>query len=242
MAVVITSEQENSYWSSSGLRRSHSQAKFSTRSAGVFHTSSSASRIHDLYQQVQPSVKSYIDSSNDSTAPSSPRTIQASTPDLSCSSTPASNLSLSTDHESCVEPILRGLADDEGVSFPDYNGYLDATDSPEELEPPPSHNSDASITDGIPPTPDDKPPSVDDTALGVQPTRHVDYLSHEWKEEDIWSSWKHIVSNRDDLNNAARLENASWRTWIKAKNKLKTVSPETLNWFVVTFIAFMASC
>lgn len=233
MAVVITSEQESSYFGTSSLRRSHSQAKFSSRSSGPFHTSSSASRIHDLYQQVQPSVKHFIDDSNNSTCPSSPRTIQASTPDLSCSSTPASNLSLSTDHESCDGPILRGLADDDDIIFPDYNGYLDATPSPEELEPPPSpRQSNSDATASIPPTPD-KPPSVDDTALGIQPTRHVDYLSHDWREEDIWSSWKHIVSNREDLNNAARLENASWRTWIKAKNKLKTVSPETLNWFVV---------
>jgi hypothetical protein len=28
------------------------------------------------------------------------------------------------------------------------------------------------------------------------------------------------------------LENASWRTWMKAKNNLKTISPESLNWFV----------
>jgi hypothetical protein len=58
-------------------------------------------------------------------------------------------------------------------------------------------------------------------------------LSHNWKEEDIWSSWKHIVSAKGQYNNSARLENASWRTWIKAKNKLKTVSPETLNWYVL---------
>lgn len=33
-----------------------------------------------------------------------------------------------------------------------------------------------------------------------------------------------------DSINAARLENASWRTWAKARNNLKTVSPEILNW------------
>lgn len=244
MAVVITSEQESSYFGGSGLRRSHSQAKFSTRSSGAFHTSSSASRIHDLYQQVQPPVKTFVDDSNNSTASSSPRTIQASTTDLSCSSTPASNLSLLTDHEGCDGTILRGLADDDDIVFPDYNGYIDTTPSPEDLEPPPSPrlaNSDTSTTASIPPTPD-KPPSVDDTAVGIQPTRHVDYLSHEWREEDIWSSWKHIVSNRDGFGNAARLENASWRTWIKAKNKLKTVSPETLNWFVLTFASCGISC
>ena len=70
----------------------------------------------------------------------------------------------------------------------------------------------------------------DDTAIRAIPSRHVDYLSHNWKEEDIWESWKYIVSRRGDYSNSARLENASWRTWVKSKNKLKTVSPETLNW------------
>lgn len=233
MAVVITTE-ESTYFGSSGLRRSHSQAKFSTRQSGGFHTSSSASRIHDLYQQ---SPKNIYPDSNNSTAPSSPRTIQVSTADLSCSSTPASNLSLSTESDVCDEPILRGLGEDnDDIVFPDYNGFQ--TPSPEELEPPPSpraassSGNDTSTTASIPQTPDlwETVPAADDTAVGVQPTRHVDYLSHEWREEDIWSSWKHIVSNRDSFNNAARLENASWRTWMKAKNHLKTISPETLNW------------
>jgi hypothetical protein len=70
----------------------------------------------------------------------------------------------------------------------------------------------------------------DDTAVRIQPSNHVDYLSHNWKEEDIWSSWKHIVSKRIAYSNSARLENASWRTWMKSKNKLKTISPESLDW------------
>lgn len=70
----------------------------------------------------------------------------------------------------------------------------------------------------------------DDTAIQTEPTRHVDYLSHNWKEEDIWSSWRHIVAKRKVYSNSPRLENASWRTWAKSKNHLKTVSPETLNW------------
>ncbi|SPO06919.1 related to negative regulator of glucose-repressible genes [Cephalotrichum gorgonifer] len=70
----------------------------------------------------------------------------------------------------------------------------------------------------------------DDTAVRAQPTRHVDYLSHSWAEEEIWSSWRYIVSRPKDYVNAVRLENALWRTWLKKKNNLKTVSPETLNW------------
>lgn len=74
----------------------------------------------------------------------------------------------------------------------------------------------------------------DDNDVVVEPERHVDYLSHEWKESEISNSWKYIIlkkKKRDvDLVNAARLENASWRTWAKARNNLKTVSPEVVNW------------
>ncbi|PVH68229.1 hypothetical protein DL98DRAFT_522872 [Cadophora sp. DSE1049] len=63
-----------------------------------------------------------------------------------------------------------------------------------------------------------------------QPSRHVDYLCHNWKEEDIWSSRKHIVSKRKAYCNSARLENALWRTWTKSRYRLKTVPPETLDW------------
>lgn len=71
---------------------------------------------------------------------------------------------------------------------------------------------------------------ADDSVVRHEPSRHVDYLSHDWKEEDIWASWRYMVGKRKVYSNAARLENASWRTWAKAKFKLKTVSPETLNW------------
>ncbi|KAH6982394.1 hypothetical protein EDB80DRAFT_592767 [Ilyonectria destructans] len=70
----------------------------------------------------------------------------------------------------------------------------------------------------------------DDSAMKPGPWRQVDYLSHDWQEEDIWSSWKYVTTRRREYPNSSRLENASWRAWIKCKYKLKTVSPETLNW------------
>lgn len=73
-------------------------------------------------------------------------------------------------------------------------------------------------------------PAADDSSVEDEPSRHVDYLSHEWREEDIWSSWRYVAARRNDYSNGARLENASWRTWAKAKNNLGTISPETLNW------------
>jgi hypothetical protein len=70
----------------------------------------------------------------------------------------------------------------------------------------------------------------DDIALKQEPSRHVDYLSYEWKEEEIWSSWRHIVSQRKIYGEKSRLENASWRTWAKQKSNLRTVPPQNLNW------------
>ncbi|XBW35442.1 hypothetical protein QEN19_001008 [Hanseniaspora menglaensis] len=143
----------------------------------------------------------------------------------------------------------------------------------------------------------------DDVDLYQEPSRHVDYFSHNWDESDISKSWKYIIlqkkkkkqtENNDNLGmhhqddysrsgsvashsgtpqsssfnpssktltkeaghdendessdllklttqlhdleidmdaiNASRLENASWRTWAKARNNLKTVSPEIVNW------------
>lgn len=76
-------------------------------------------------------------------------------------------------------------------------------------------------------------PAEDDTSMRHEPSRHVDYLSHEWKEEDIWSSWRYITSRRKQYGNSSRLENASWRTWGKTKHRLSTVSPAKLNWYVL---------
>jgi hypothetical protein len=73
-------------------------------------------------------------------------------------------------------------------------------------------------------------PAADDSSLEEEPSRHVDYLSHEWKEEDIWTSWRHIVARRGVYENSLRLENASWRTWAKLKGNIGTISPEALNW------------
>jgi len=62
------------------------------------------------------------------------------------------------------------------------------------------------------------------------PSIAVDYLSHDWKEDDVWASWKAMTKHKSELANGVRLENASWRTWAKKRGKLKTISPETLNW------------
>ncbi|KIY70547.1 hypothetical protein CYLTODRAFT_451584 [Cylindrobasidium torrendii FP15055 ss-10] len=70
----------------------------------------------------------------------------------------------------------------------------------------------------------------DDSAVSTLPRSQVDYLSHDWEEEDVWKSWRNMTRQKNEIANGMRLENASWRTWWKQRNKLKTISPETLNW------------
>jgi len=73
--------------------------------------------------------------------------------------------------------------------------------------------------------------TMDDISLCPDPSRHVDYLSHDWSEEDIWATWKRLQSKRQAPNMAERLENATWRAWAKVRLNLKTVSPESFNWY-----------
>ncbi|KAN0063712.1 protein phosphatase regulator [Thecaphora frezii] len=81
------------------------------------------------------------------------------------------------------------------------------------------------------PTVANNAPAPDDAQIeSKMPSICVDYLSHDWTDEDVWSSWKAMTKQKDKIANGVRLENASWRTWAKQRGKLKTISPETLNW------------
>jgi hypothetical protein len=75
-------------------------------------------------------------------------------------------------------------------------------------------------------------PAADDTSLEDEPSRHVDYLSHDWREDNICSSWRYVIRWRSKYSNGVRLENASWRTWAKTRGNLGTISPESLDWCV----------
>lgn len=70
----------------------------------------------------------------------------------------------------------------------------------------------------------------DDTDIEIEPSRHVDYFSHQWDVGDISKSWRYIIQKRKNVANSARLENASWRTWAQRRSNLKTINPELLNW------------
>ena len=111
--------------------------------------------------------------------------------------------------------------------FPQFDSYSQPSEPSESSDSQAeSVTTDTTASDSPLPT-----PSVsDDTAIKTEPSQHVDYLSHDWREEDVWSSWRHIVSQRKVYGQQSRLENAAWRTWVKSKFGLPTVSPETLNW------------
>lgn len=231
----------SSHFGSSSLRRSSSQTSFFLNHPPSL---SRASNLQSSYSSSGYDIR--LPNSLPSSAPSSPRLAQAEfSIQSSYLSTPSSSLSLDAQCDN----------EDDDIQFPSYNdGHC--YDQKAELSPPllpptglqqpenpqssgccdRSLMEKASAVTVIPrlnlsdPLSDPMPVAGDDTAIRCEPSRHVDYLSHDWKEEDIWSSWRHIVARRKVYKNSPRLENASWRSWAKSKNRLKTVSPEKLNW------------
>jgi len=169
-----------------------------------------------------------------SSAPSSPQLEHATfSRRASYTSTPASSLSLD----------IRGDADNDGeLDFPSYEkcGSLSQVEEAQQPEPVVEDEGKPLAT---PVLEDEESQGTcrprDDSTLENEPTRHVDYLAHEWKLEDIWSSWRYVVARRKVYSNSVRLENASWRTWAKAKDNLRTVTPESLNWCVMFVICLL---
>lgn len=78
-----------------------------------------------------------------------------------------------------------------------------------------------------------------DAVLG--PGICVDYLSYNFDEMDLAASWRVMTKQKKEIVNGLRLENASWRTWWKKKNGLSTISPETLNWYVLFSLSLSLS-
>lgn len=196
---------------------------------GPIRSPSSASLSYDSYTPLRKNPYSLPDLRSPSL--SSSRT-------SSLHSTPSSSISLDTKSD-------ESSSEDDGLSFPNYTSARQyskgaAPFDRDTLKPAPAvvqpgalpspSPSEALSSDTPLTTPDPLPMSEDDTAVRKEPSHHVDYLSYEWREEDIWSSWRHIVEHRKVYGERSRLENASWRTWAKSQFKLKTVSPETLNW------------
>ncbi|KAF9767723.1 hypothetical protein IL306_015072 [Fusarium sp. DS 682] len=129
--------------------------------------------------------------------------------DMSCSSTPARGISTLFDHDEeiyLVEPsahdarlpqLLKDrflVARDDGLA---RRLNLKAGDSYNAL-PIDNDNPADTSTGGSPELGEFHERADDDTAINAQPWRNVDYLAHDWKEEDIWSSWKYITSRRGE--------------------------------------------
>ncbi|KAF2754275.1 hypothetical protein EJ05DRAFT_489501 [Pseudovirgaria hyperparasitica] len=218
MAEVLSAVPDaQSYFAPSPLRRS------SPSQTSLF---SNSPRSYSPKSRPQPvEHNDIISHSLLSSGHSSPRVSRFDTPDdSSVSSTPASSLSLYTQSDDCDADV-----EDDEISFPSYDFQSEPSKEDYQEE---SVELDSSHVSGPPSsvTPDEHPTAEDDTAVRPEPSQHVDYLSHNWDEEDIAASWRHIVSKRKVYGERSRLENASWRTWAKSKHNLKTVSPETLNW------------
>jgi len=64
----------------------------------------------------------------------------------------------------------------------------------------------------------------------ITTAENVDYLSYNFDEMDLAVSWRMSTKQKKNVANGIRLENASWRSWNKQRNHLKTVNPQTVNW------------
>ncbi|KAF2426519.1 hypothetical protein EJ08DRAFT_699983 [Tothia fuscella] len=225
MAEVISVQMqpEGQYFSSSPIRRSSPSQTSLFLGSQPYAAGPRKPKYSNLHTDNSVSDKSSPSSSLSSSSRTSQ--IDLTQPSSFTSTSSRSSLTLETSYHV-----------GEDLNFPSYGGggYLDHDDA---LDSPPSPRTDNSYTVPSPTTdstpnhtPDSHPLAEDDTAIRQEPSRHVDYLSHEWREEDIWHSWRHIVSKRKLYGERSRLENASWRTWAKQKNRLKTVPPDSLNW------------
>lgn len=229
---------------SNRLRRSSSQSSFQTpfRLSTPTSYASSPSNIRTIFST--PTYEARLPASLPSSAPSSPRFNQPEFSNLpSFTSTPSSSFSFD---ESCSVGEDSDDDSDDEIKFPSFDNestYEVMRKSKLDLEP---HKSpDLISSDTITPSASESSvatPSLhdfhdpqitagDDTAVKREPTKQVDYFSHNWKEEDIWSSWRYVVAKRKTFSNSLRLENASWRAWTKNKYRLKTVSPDSVDWY-----------
>jgi len=253
MTEVLARQPEGAFGSSPLRRTSSSASLFCPPSHSHSQPDLTTPPHHGFGRSREPRQSV----SEPSSAPSSPRlqlTDFSSQP--SYFSTPSSSLSLDEQYlpdDELEFPNYEGLSEKiallRDISLPTadeqmpqsssrrtLSGYTeDGTTTPQPITPPASvddETTSAGYSRNLARTPSYLRLQVigDDTAVKRQPSRHVDYLSHDWKEEDIWSSWRHVVGKRRDLDNAERLENACWRSWVKRQRRLPTINPDKLNW------------
>ena len=225
--VLPAQQPDGQLFHQRGLRRSH-------------HSSSSLYLDHSPPLSSSPKAQSFISSAQHRERIPTPPP-QSSTDSSRRSSTDVFSQAPSFSSTSLNSDLLfndNTDSEDDDITFPSYDrlqisipnsAYKNANNGTKEDEnepPETSTTTDTTLSESPLPT----PTVADDTMIREEPSRHVDYLSHEWREEDIWASWRHIVSQRKVYGQESRLENASWRTWAKSKYRLPTVAPERLNW------------
>lgn len=230
MAEVLQVPREpdgHLYYQSSGLRRSPASSSSLLLDAASSLPSSPRSTGHSPSPEHQDRLR---------TPTPAPSLLPPSTASSYSTLSDAASSQGST-FESNDSSLASALTLDTDIDFPNYDDASSFGRRDESAGVPPSSPAfgDESGTESTGTTRSDSPLAtptvVDDSAVKDEPSRQVDFLSHEWREEDIWSSWRHIVSQRKTVyGERSRLENASWRTWAKTKFDLRTVSPERLNW------------
>lgn len=223
MAEVLTANlpaDAQSFFQSSHIHRSSS-------TPNSLYRSSSASRLPSRPPSIRDDDQS-TDSINYSTSISS----QTSYSDLNSSTAsecPTSNA------------FTRNIFDDsEELSFPNYG---ENSNYPHNLKtqdrPRPGYLSDPAPSptrDYVPWTPSYPfGASEDDSVIRAQPYEQVDYYTYEWREDDLWATWKHLAGHRGAYLQWSRLENAAWRIWARYAFKRNRIAPESINWYVYAY-------
>ena len=236
--LPIPSQPEGSFFDANPLRRTSSQ-----HSLFLHGTTSYATPASALKPKHPPTIfENRISTSLPSSAPSSPRLNHFGlSAQPSYISTPSSSLSL--DDQCSIE----SYEPEDDIAFPDYDderSFQAGSCLHVECEPilpvlpplctdifPQSVKTSPSAKPSRPQVVEQPRTTEDDTAIRKEPTAHVDYLSHSWAEEDLWASWRYIVSKRKVYGNSIRLENAVWRSWNKLKYQFTTIEPGNLDWY-----------
>jgi hypothetical protein len=236
---IPTQADGSAFFDTNSLRRSSSHTSL------FLHHPASYSRPSSTLKPKYPpnGFENRIPASLPSSAPSSPCLTQfGPSAQLSYTSTPSSSLSLD---DQCSTEDDEDEEEGKNIVFPDYQEASVRKEPRLKLKLEPLSLLPPLCTDNCPlpvsTTSPTQPPrsaasyqsssTEDDTAVRSEPTAHVDYLSHSWAEEDIWASWRYVVSKRKVYANGIRLENAVWRSWSKSKYQSKTIAPGQLNWY-----------
>lgn len=241
--LPIPTHPDGSFFDTTPLRRTSSHTSLFLHSTTSYPTPSSA--LKPKYPS--SGFDNRVSTSLPSSAPSSPRLNQFGlSAQPSYTSTPSSILSL--DDQCSTEDDEE--EEEEDIIFPDYDDEKDfqqgsclhlelelESETVPTLPPlcpdtcPLSENTSSSAKPLRTKAVYEISSTEDDTAARREPTAHVDYLSHSWAEEDIWASWRYIISKRKVFGNSIRLENAVWRSWTKSKYQFTTIAPGQLNWY-----------